>query len=342
MFPFQVPFSRIGVQSSNNSSVSLSQELEVIYFGLTPRVVCFPREVALSVVVCSPLVSLVLCQQEASCSRAGPAAFPGTAHFFRLLVSQTENAFFFLGKLEFISRYLAVWMWAFNRYKKADQLGQLLWLLWQVPKGSPYSGKPTKARSKIEHLIILGFKLSRFGGQQTSFSVTYRLGDFPSCFSLCKEKQEMWWCLLLMLGTATLTVPSCTRMRVKSRMHYEKKIGEGVLRWEDLFIVSKVRPWVTHLTWGHFSGGETRSQPANGARLGVNSFLSGVSLLWMERRERSALEKNGLMWERFFCSRYPLSAMETGTEAMLSAASEIGSLAIVLVVTPAALLGSAC
>lgn len=34
--------------------------------------------------------------------------------------------------------------------------------------------------------------------------------------------------------------------------------------------------------------------------------------------------------------------METGTEAVLSAASEIGSLAIVLVVTPAALPGSAC
>jgi len=64
MFQFEVPFSRIGIQSSNNSSVSRSQASEVIYFAIKSQVVYFTREVALSVVFCRPLASLVLCQQE--------------------------------------------------------------------------------------------------------------------------------------------------------------------------------------------------------------------------------------------------------------------------------------
>lgn len=65
---------------------------------------------------------------------------------------------------------------------------------------------------------------------------------------------------------------------------------------------------------------------------------------WREERGqplKTWLDVRGIFFF-FFCSPYPLSAMETGTEAVLSAASEIRSTAIVFVVTPAALLGLAC
>lgn len=71
------------------------------------------------------------------------------------------------------------------------------------------------------------------------------------------------------------------------------------------------------------------------------ALLSGVLGGWREARGqplKTWLDVRGI----FFCSPYPLSATETGTEAVLSAASEIGSTAIVFVVTPAALLGLAC
>lgn len=79
MFLFEVPFSRIGIQSSNNSSVSPSQDSEVIYFAMKYEVVYFTQEVALSVVFCCLLTSL-LCQQEPACLCAGPVSFPGAIH----------------------------------------------------------------------------------------------------------------------------------------------------------------------------------------------------------------------------------------------------------------------
>lgn len=90
--------------------------------------------------------------------------------------------------------------------------------------------------------------------------------------------------------------------------------------------------------------------PGDEAHLVINSSLTGQSVLQMEGRKRSTLggkKKKKALFERdgflfFFCSPYPLSAMETGTEAVLSVASEIGSRAIVFAVAPAALPASAC
>jgi len=65
---------------------------------------------------------------------------------------------------------------------------------------------------------------------------------------------------------------------------------------------------------------------------------------WREGRGQLLGEKKrgGLIGEGFFCSPYPLSAMETGTEAVLSVASGIGSRAIVLLAAPAALPAAVC
>lgn len=131
-----------------------------------------------------------------------------------------------------------------------------------------------------------------------------------------------------------------------------EKIEEGVVRREDLFIVSKVCPWITCLTRGQLSGGGTKSQPAKcqGMKLvwELTPLCQGKEFCgWREGRgqllkRRKKKRKKGLIWEGFFCSPYPLSAMETGTEAVLEVAPEIGSRAIVFVVTPAALPASAC
>lgn len=89
-----------------------------------------------------------------------------------------------------------------------------------------------------------------------------------------------------------------------------------------------------------------RHGKCHGMKLGINSSLSGQSHLWMGGGEgidqplrNKRLGSRGVF---FFCSPYPLSAMETGTEAVLSVASGIGSRAIVFVVTPAAPPASAC
>lgn len=62
-----------------------------------------------------------------------------------------------------------------------------------------------------------------------------------------------------------------------------QKIEEGVVRREELFIVSKVRPWIMFLTQGQTRGRRDKAPPwkVPGMKLGINSSLSGQSDLWI-------------------------------------------------------------
>lgn len=73
--------------------------MEAFYFSLKFQVVHFTQEVALSVVVCSPLVSLALCLQESACWCARPEDFPEVIQVLIAARISHWKLLFILGKI---------------------------------------------------------------------------------------------------------------------------------------------------------------------------------------------------------------------------------------------------
>lgn len=297
--------------------------MEVFYFSLKYQIVRFTQEVALFVVVCSPLVLLVLCLQESACWCARPEDLPEVIQVLMLPGSHTGNCFLFWGKLELISRYLGAWMGAFNSHR-ADKLNQVIGDLQPVPKCSFHSRKSNKNTNQIgapQYFVFESLPIWKAVNLFFCYIPFFLVSVSPRNSKSCSEVCHHCWLPPLRLH---LHVPEWVRLG----LHYEKKL-KRVLWGKKTSLFTALG---THLMHDH--------RPTNGTGLGASSSLRCI--MWMERRKRSTLENLAWCERDFFCSPYPLSATETGTEAVLSAASEIGSTAIVFVVTPAALLGLAC
>lgn len=137
--------------------------MEAFYFSLKFQVVHFTQEVALSVVVCSPLVSLALGLQESACWCARPEDFPEVIQVLIAARISHWKLLFILGK---IRTYFKI-PWCLNSHSgmafnshSTGQLNQVIGDLHQCQSVLFIPEKVIKTRTKLEHLSILCFKVS--------------------------------------------------------------------------------------------------------------------------------------------------------------------------------------